>query len=383
MGLDMYSICLYFLAFIAIFVTTASSQDLEIVNIRVGQGDSTLILGPANSTGERVVVLFDAGDISNSDFDGGDILRAVLNKRKIKEVDFVILSHDDADHIGGLAFDGFHGASFMLGFNNVPGDEGDDDGNGTVDWLSTNPVFVPDPDELGLDDDVRVKTFIDYGDALMRDTIAIRKYQAFANTVGNRITINSQDQVDTFEIDLGNGARMICYAANGFVRGRSTRVANVNTPNERSLSFLVTYGEFDFLISGDLIGRASGTENAKVEEAVGQSIINDGRSVEVLHVNHHGANNASSTEFLNLIKPHIAIISAGNENDHKHPVNAALQRLADAGVYRIIQTAWGTTKDKIPLDVRDNHAIWQQDIVVRTNGENYWLETSRSFKADN
>jgi hypothetical protein len=59
-----------------------------------------------------------------------------------------------------------------------------------------------------------------------------------------------------------------------------------------------------------------------------------------------------------------------------------LQRLADAGVYRIIRTAWGTTRQKIPLDVRDNHAIWQQDIVIRTNGDDFWLETSRKFKTD-
>lgn len=45
---------------------------LEIVNLRVGQGDSTLIMGPPDSNGDRVTVLFDVGDISTSDFDGGN-----------------------------------------------------------------------------------------------------------------------------------------------------------------------------------------------------------------------------------------------------------------------------------------------------------------------
>lgn len=48
-----------------------STGILEIVNLRVGQGDSTLILGPPDATGDRITVLFDAGDISTSDFDGG------------------------------------------------------------------------------------------------------------------------------------------------------------------------------------------------------------------------------------------------------------------------------------------------------------------------
>lgn len=362
---------------------TANQEHLEIVNLRVGQGDSTLILGPADSTGNRVTVLFDAGDISTSNFDGGNILRTVLWRRGITEIDYLILSHDDADHLGGVAFGGFHGTSFLLGFNNVPGNIGDDDGDGVEDWLEDDDIFVPDPEEFGTGDDVNVRHFVDYGDAIMRDdSKAIKKYQAFANAMGTRITINDQATVDAFEIDLGGGAVMTAYAANGFVRGRGSRVSRVNTPNERSLSFLISHGDFDFLLSGDLIGRTAGSENARVEEAVGHAIVANGRNVDVLHVNHHGANNASSSSFLDLIKPEIAIISAGNRNTHEHPSNDALERLVRAGVYRIIQTAWGTTGENIPLHVRDHHAIWQQDVIVRSDGKDYWLETSRKFSTD-
>ena len=374
------------LLFVCSVSTILCAQELEIVNIRVGQGDATLILGPVKTDGTRVTVLFDGGDIPVRD--GGNIIRTVLWKRKIKTLDYLIISHDDADHLGGIAFGGVHGTgvhgtSFLLGFNNVPGDNGDDDGDGVEDWIIGAPKFEPDPEELGTDDDVKVINFVDYGDALMRSGVqAIQKYQRFANSMGNRITINDQTTVDSFEIDLGGGARMICFAANGFVRGRSQRVANVNTPNERSLSFLVTHGECDFLISGDLIGRRAGSENARVEEAVGLAIVNAGFKVDVLHVNHHGANNASSVAFLELIEPEIAIVSAGNRNDHEHPNNHALQRLVDAGVDRIFQTSWGTTEDEIPFDIRDHHAIWQQDIVIRSNGEHYWIETSRRWKAD-
>jgi len=357
-----------------------SANELEIVNIRVGQGDATLIQGPTQSDGSRVNVLFDAGDIP--DRDGGNIIRTVLWKRGVTTLDYLIISHDDADHLGGIAFGGVHGTSILLGFNNVPGDSGDDDGNGIEDWVTGAPEFTPDPGEMGLDDDLNVLHFVDYGDAIMRTGVqAIEKYQRFANSMGQRITINDQASVDSFEIDLGGGARMICFAANGFVRGRSSRVANINTPNERSLSFLITYGDFDFLLSGDLIGRSAGSENARVEEAVGNSVVDAGFNVDVLHVNHHGADNASSVAFLELIQPNIAVISAGNHNTHEHPDKEALRRLVDAGVDRIIQTAWGTTEDEIPLDVRDHHAVWQQDVIVRSDGDHYWIETSRRWKA--
>lgn len=359
-------------------ISIASANDLEITNIRVGQGDATLIQGPIKSDGTRVNILFDAGDIN--DRDGGNIIRAVLWKKKIKKLDYLIISHDDADHLGGIAFGGAHGTSILLGINNVPGDSGDDDGNGVEDWIKGAPHFIPDPGEMGKDDDLLVEHFVDYGEQNMRsDTIAIKKYNQFANSMGTRITIADQNSVDNFEIDLGNGARMICYAGNGYVRGRDKRVRRVNTPNEMSLSFLITYNDFDFLLSGDLIGRKAGAENARVEEAVSKAIDRDGFKVEVLHVNHHGANNASSAAFLDILKPEIAIISTGNGNHHEHPDNDVLKRLVSAGVDRIIQTSWGTTKEKIPLNVRDHHAIWQQDVVVRSDGRHYWIETSRKW----
>ncbi|RED10699.1 ComEC/Rec2 family competence protein, partial [Parasphingopyxis lamellibrachiae] len=339
----------------------ACANELEILNIRLGQGDATLIQGPVDANGERVNVLFDAGDMKGRD--GGDIIRAVLARLGIRELDYLIISHDDADHLGGVGFGGHHGHSFLLGFDDAPGSPGDDDGDGDADWLGPREFFLPDPEELGTGDDLIVRNFVDYGAELMRDdTQAIEKYQGMANAMGTRITLNSQADVDSFEIDLGSGARMILFAANGFVRGRSARVDNVDTPNERSLSFLVTYGNFDFLISGDMTGQASGAENAEVEFAVGQAIVAAGFDVDVLHANHHGADNASETRFLELIRPEIAIVSAGNRNSHEHPRNAALERMVTAGVDRIFQTEWGTTESPISLDVRDHHAVWQQDI---------------------
>lgn len=145
---------------------------------------------------------------------------------------------------------------------------------------------------------------------------------------------------------------------------------------------MVTYDDFDFLISGDLIGRDSGAEDAKVEEAVSQAINADGRVVDVLHVNHHGADNGSSARFIADLEPNIAVISAGNRNNHEHPRNSALQRLEAGNVYRTILTSFGNSEDRFTNSVRDNLAVFQGDIIIETDGEDYEISTKRAYKTD-
>ena len=118
------------------------------------------------------------------------------------------------------------------------------------------------------------------------------------------------------------------------------------------------------------------------EEAIAELLVNNGISVDVLHVNHHGGNNASDSDFLLDVAPEIAIISMGNGNAHHHPNDEVLLRLAEAEVYRIIQTSWGTTEGEIPETVRRRQAIYQGDIVIKTDGVTYEISTRRSFEVD-
>ena len=97
----------------AFAVQSAWAQELEIVNIRVGQGDSTLIQGPVQADGSRVNILFDGGDVSA--YDGGKVIGAVLARRGVKTLDYLIVSHYDVDHIGGIVAGPQHGNSFLLG----------------------------------------------------------------------------------------------------------------------------------------------------------------------------------------------------------------------------------------------------------------------------
>ena len=68
--------------------------DLEIHIIDVGQGDSILIKIPDGKN-----VLIDAGDNSNS---VKDKLESYFKENNIDTIDYLIATHSDNDHIGGM-----------------------------------------------------------------------------------------------------------------------------------------------------------------------------------------------------------------------------------------------------------------------------------------
>ena len=67
-----------------------SPSEAEIHFIDVGQGDATLI------TCDGHAMLIDAGEN-----DKGTALQLYLTKQGIEKLDYLVLTHPDADHIGG------------------------------------------------------------------------------------------------------------------------------------------------------------------------------------------------------------------------------------------------------------------------------------------
>lgn len=86
------------IAVLLIQLIKLASPQLKIHFIDVGQGDSTLIITPSNKT-----VLIDGGGSKSSDsFDvGKQTLLPYLLDRKIKTIDYLMISHFDADHSNG------------------------------------------------------------------------------------------------------------------------------------------------------------------------------------------------------------------------------------------------------------------------------------------
>lgn len=89
--------------------------------------------------------------------------------------------------------------------------------------------------------------------------------------------------------------------------------------NNASVVAKLIYNKTSFLFTGD------------IEEESQDRLLKDNASdlkSDVLKVAHHGSRYTSSKEFLETVKPRIAVISCGTGNSYGHPHKEALQRLA-------------------------------------------------------
>ena len=114
--------------------------------------------------------------------------------------------------------------------------------------------------------------------------------------------------------------------------------------NETSLVLLANYGDFDFLLAGD-IGEKTERHLLK-KEGLNQ--------VEVLKVAHHGSKFSSSQDFLKAVSPEMAVISVG-KNWFGHPTREVLEKLEQIKVKIIRTDQQGTVE--IVSDGRD---WWQK-----------------------
>lgn len=190
----------------------------------------------------------------------GDTVVEYIQDLGIKKLDYVVCTHGHADHCGGLD-------AVVESFD--------------VDTIFTSPYA---------------------GDEA--------SYLRFVETVENaQLTLEVPDQGVQYR--LGD-------ARFEFI-GPLEDHKNVN---DDSLVMRLTYGDTNFLFTGDM------TADAEKE------LIEDGENVkcDVLKVGHHGSSGSSCYQFLYEAEPKIAVISCGRDNDYGHPHEETLGRLKDAGV---------------------------------------------------
>jgi beta-lactamase superfamily II metal-dependent hydrolase len=128
----------------------ANGQELKVVFIDVGQGDSTLVILPNGKS-----VLIDGGER-----DMGDAVLSTIKDMHVAKIDVIVATHPHADHIGGLI-------SVM---NQLPVgkvvDSGQDYTTNTyfdyLDAIDRNKIpyrIVHDGDKLDLDQSVNIEVF--------------------------------------------------------------------------------------------------------------------------------------------------------------------------------------------------------------------------------
>lgn len=73
---------------------------LRITYLSVGQGDSAFLELPGGKT-----MLIDGGGTNNPDFDTGErVVAPFLRSKGVERIDYMVLSHAQQDHMGGLSF---------------------------------------------------------------------------------------------------------------------------------------------------------------------------------------------------------------------------------------------------------------------------------------
>lgn len=92
--------------------------------------------------------------------------------------------------------------------------------------------------------------------------------------------------------------------------------------NNYSTVLKVTFGEMDVIMTGDA--------EKDVEAAILKS--NENIEAEILKVGHHGSDTSSSTDFLDAINPHYALISTKVCNKYNHPTKETMLNLQERNI---------------------------------------------------
>ncbi|HKE00339.1 MAG TPA: lamin tail domain-containing protein [Planctomycetota bacterium] len=251
----------------AALASAASSQTLRIYAIDVGQGSSTLLVGPTGTT-----LLVDGGPDQSgwdSNPNGPGPIAQLLAAQGIAQLDYTLLTHYHSDHYEGLTELAQH--NYLK-----PGAKSYDRGN------------VPAP-ENGF-------------------TTAINQYLA---AVGAHRTTIALGEV----IDLGGGATARCMVKAGAIFGGPTidTSGSAQLENSNSIGLKVTFGNFQAWIGGDLTGGGGSTTDVESQAAAFVGNVD-------LHVaDHHGSSTSSNATFLNVLAPELSIASCGLHNTFNHP----------------------------------------------------------------
>lgn len=133
---------------------------------------------------------------------------------------------------------------------------------------------------------------------------------AFKDMIRSLKTKNIKIKVAKANISLDLGPNTTCTTV-------SPNKTTYEDTNNYSCAIKVSYKNSSYLFTGDI-------ENVSEQEILNSSY--DLKS-QVLKVAHHGSNSSTSQEFLDMVRPKIAIISSGAYNSYGHPNKETIDKL--------------------------------------------------------
>lgn len=253
--------CAALLAAGALLLCIRIHTGLDITMLDVGQGDSIFFRSPSGMT-----FLYDGGSTSVKKAGNYRIL-PFLQSEGEGMLDYMIISHMDADHINGLR------------------------------------ELIEDSQSAG---GIRI------GHAVL-PALAVKDeaYTEMEKLLGEAkipiLYMGSRDRLSEQDFSL------TCLWPE--------REDMSDDRNGLSLVLMAEYGDFRMLLTGDIGEETEGRllDLGLLEEA------------EILKAAHHGSRRSSSEEFLEKVRPLVSLISCSASNRYGHPGKETLQRLSDTG----------------------------------------------------
>ncbi|MFC6758068.1 MULTISPECIES: lamin tail domain-containing protein [Haloarcula] len=240
--------------------TPGWNSTLEVHYINVGQSVSTLVVSP---TGETMLV--DTGHYN----DDGEYVLQYLQSHNVTRIDQLVVSHNDADHIGGNA--------------------------AIIDYYETEADGIGAIYDPGIA--ASTQTYTEYLDAVEEHDVTL-----YETREGDSI------QFDGVDVQ---------------VLGPPEPYLESEARNENSLVLRLGYNETSFLLTGD----AEDDQEAYLVETYGQQL-----DATVLKAGHHGSSSSTSGALLDAVDPGAVVISSAYDSQYDHPTAAVLDRFATRSI---------------------------------------------------
>ena len=271
----------------------ASGGELQVHVLDVGpiNGDAILIRSPSGQT-----ALIDAGDVPK----GKNVVEA-LKRYGVQQLDYFIVTHPHPDHMGGAA-EVFKAVKVLNVID-----------NGQPPVIPPSLVPKPSPSPRSRQPAPAKKP--------ARPNTITRFYDDYKEGLNKSDANYAQAQPGT-KYDLGAGARLTVLAPTEPLFTKEHMKTGGNEANANSVVLRLDYGSFSMLLPGD------------AEEQTEHRLLSKDSLVEatVLKIGHHGSKYATSSDFIQRVKPQVVIISCGEWNRYGHPSQAVLDRLKTANV---------------------------------------------------
>lgn len=285
-------------------------EELEIFFIDIGKygagdcGESTYIkLGDID-------IIVDAGDNFESTVKA--ISETINQNMEDGVIEYVIATHPDGDHIGGMK---------------------------------------------ALFDQYTIESLIKF-----EGNYTSQKYKNFETAYINEGCDVYQIKSDI--IDKNKGDKFISLSSDVFISFIDTTYYSSSESNGKSIVFVLEAYGTRVLMTGDADNASGHTDlEQKYMKAVGD--------IDILKVVHHGTSNGTTSEFLNIVDPEVAIICNGNYlgNKHGHPHPTAIKNLYsyDESI-KVYCITGGGTIDGVANKTNNTYKCSSEDRFNQRNG---------------